>query len=671
MSILTVRTTADTGSGSLRHAIATAKSGDTIRFSKQLAGKTIRLKSGQLVLNKNLTIDGGQAPGLTVSGEDRSRVFYLDRKRKATIKSLTIANGKTTGAGGGIDTRHESEIVLQNVKLQNNTSELGGGMRVGHLAKATILDSSFTGNDGTLTEKYKGFSAGAIVHNESRGQLIVRNTTFENNKGFIGGAIYSFSSVSLVVEESTFLRNTATALEGGAIFTDGVSSKGYNSGLENEGKIIIRRSRFEGNRAKAAGGALYLWGYTKNRGYEDDRAIVEDSTFFDNVAEPNGKGKAKGGALWAKMGLDIRNVTFARNTAAQQGGAIWTETGLPINIANSTFSGNRALQDAGGAMFLNNRSTPVNITNSTIVYNEAGRANGALWFDGSHAVTLKNSILAFNTAQKDRRQDQVGYQPKDGGGNLEFASSSRAMRAFENAIVADPRLGVLTQVNGDWVHPLLAGSPAVNAGVSQGAPSTDQRGASRVGQVDIGSYEWRNVTSAQPSSPMEGPKFSVPKGKRLLAHLSFDEEKGRRVKDRSDGGKNNFGMLANGAKRVQGPSQGAISLDGENDVVKLRNSSDINLGKHSERTVSLWFKADRGSFGDRKQVIYEEGAQVRGLNIYLDAGKLYVGGWNRPQRESGWAGTWLSTDNVVADEWHRVDLVLEGGTQVRKGAIRG
>src|SRR5262245_23880654 len=42
--------------------------------------------------------------------------------------------------------------------------------------------------------------------------------------------------------------------------------------------------------------------------------------------------------------------------------------------------------------------------------------------------------------------------------------------------------------------PLLAGSPALNAGTTVGAPSTDQRGFGRAGAVDIGAFE--NQTGA-------------------------------------------------------------------------------------------------------------------------------------------------------------------------------
>ena len=672
MSVITVTSTADSGSGSLRGAIAAAKSGDTIQFSKSLARKTVTLSSGQLVLDKNITIDGGSAADIKISGNNASRVFWLDRKKKATIKNLTIANGKTQGAGGGIDTRHESELTLDNVKLYNNISELGGGMRVGHLAKATIINSSFVGNDGTLTERYKGWSSGAIAHNESRGQIIIKGTSFENNKGFVGGAISSFSSVSLTVEDSTFRKNTATRLEGGAIFTDGVSSSGYSSGLANDGKIIIRGSRFEDNSSVGAGGALYLWGYTKQRGYKNDSATIEDSAFINNVASADSNGKSKGGAIWAKMGMDVQNVAFANNVAAQQGGALWTETGLPINISNSTFSGNKALRDAGGAMFLNNRTAPVKIVNSTIAYNQAGRASGALWLSGDHNVTLKNSIVAFNTAQRDRRQDQVGYQPKDGGGNLEFPVSSKVNRVSNKSIVIDPQLGSLQLVNGQLVHSLKPGSPAINAGISRDAPSTDQRGAARDRQVDIGAFEFSEtapskVKAAAKTAAIAAPLLNPPDSP-FVAHFTFDEGSGKYASDRASKS-NQSATLTGDATWTTGISQNAVAFDGQGDAVRLKDSSELS-GKQAQRTVSLWFKADDVNT-NKRQVLYEEGGSSRGLNIYLESDELYVGGWNRPRSESGWLGTWLKADGISADQWHRVDLVLAGGKQVSQNALTG
>ena len=106
----------------------------------------------------------------------------------------------------------------------------------------------------------------------------------------------------------------------------------------------------------------------------------------------------------------------------------------------------------------------------------------------------------------------------------------------------------------------------------------------------------------------------------------------------------------------------------------LDNSVDINLGTHKQRTVSLWFNADDIKAKNKRQVLYEEGAGSRGLSIYLDRrdnqDRLYVGGWNRSNRESNWKGTWLNTDKVSTNQWHRVDLVLDGGRETAKGAFQ-
>src|ERR1700756_3838541 len=69
-STLTVTNNLDTGKGSLRAEIVAAKNGDTIVFAPSLNGQTITLTSGELLINKNLTINGPGAGALTVSGNN-------------------------------------------------------------------------------------------------------------------------------------------------------------------------------------------------------------------------------------------------------------------------------------------------------------------------------------------------------------------------------------------------------------------------------------------------------------------------------------------------------------------------------------------------------------------------------------------------------------------------
>ena len=572
MTIIIVTSTADQGTGSLREAIATAKDGDTIRFAKNLTQKTITLTSGQLILNTSINIDGRNAPGLTISGNKSTRVFLIERNTEVTLNTLRIADGKanTDGtknkAGGGIHARQGSSLTLVNTQIENNVSELGGGLRLGHLAKATIIDSQFNGNDGTLTDKKAGFSAGAIS-TDSRAELIIQGTTFSNNKGFNGGAIYAYSTTKFEIEDSIFENNTAqNRAGGGAIFTDGINPFGPQD-LSAGGTLRIHNSRFEGNQTDGGGGALFLYGYGK------DQAIVENSVFIGNTANTSTfNGIARGGAIQSNMGITIENSTFVDNTSAKQGGALWLNSKLPVEITNSTFSGNQVIGDAGGAMFLNTKSTPVNIINSTIAYNSAGRANGALWYAKGHAVTLTNSIVAFNTANKDPRQNQVGFQAFDGGGNIEFSSDRKSMRVLANSLVVDPKLAPLQEIDGTLVHPLQPNSPAIDAGIQSGAPATDQRGFQRDNSVDIGAFE-----SGEPDpAPTPDPDPN-----------SEPEMMGTSGKDRLDGTANKEvirGLAGNDVINGQGGND-LIYGDEGSDTLRGGDGKDTLIGINSNNPL--------------------------------------------------------------------------------------
>jgi len=116
----------------------------------------------------------------------------------------------------------------------------------------------------------------------------------------------------------------------------------------------------------------------------------------------------------------------------------------------------------------------------------------------------------------------------------------------------------------------------------------------------------------------------------------------------------------------------ALSFDGNNDYVKINNSGDINTGNnHTQKTIEAWFRVNDKSITSRKQTIYEQGGTVRGLNIYIHGGKLYVGGWNEPSGESNWQGTWLSTSNIQNNTWHHVALTLNGGNSKTNNAFKG
>lgn len=94
-----VTTFNDSGGGSLRQAIAIANSGDLILFAPVVRG-TIRLTSGELLIDKPLSILGPGAAALAISGNTNSRVFHIGPQGNVDIYALTITEGRVVGTNG-------------------------------------------------------------------------------------------------------------------------------------------------------------------------------------------------------------------------------------------------------------------------------------------------------------------------------------------------------------------------------------------------------------------------------------------------------------------------------------------------------------------------------------------------------------------------------------------
>lgn len=199
-----VTNTDDGGPGSLRQAIADAADGSVIHFDPAIAGQTIVLSSGQINVDKALTIEGPLPSGMTISGGFVSRVFNIDATGNAIIRNLSIVNGNTlTDAiqdGGAI--RINGSLLLDHVLVANNiAARLGGGIYVRFIGQLTLVNSTVSGNVGD--------SGGGI---ESDGALTIWNSTITSNVSPQGGGIAAVANL--------YLRNSIVA---GNIDTDDAS----------------------------------------------------------------------------------------------------------------------------------------------------------------------------------------------------------------------------------------------------------------------------------------------------------------------------------------------------------------------------------------------------------------------------------------------------------------
>ncbi len=402
MSIITVTNNADRGTGSLRNAITIAQSGDTIKFDTSLINQTIVLNS-DIRTGKSLTIDGVNAPGLTISGGEKTGLFVLNQQNQTlTVRNLTLANSYTEERpGGAIWATNNSTVKIENVDFINNVSD-GAALHGQAGTIMTVINSTFDNNDGgTISDK--SYSAGAISL-FAYGSLSINNSVFTNNKGYGGGAIRVTSS-DLIVEDSVFIGNDSTPGAnknfvpvpggGGAIYLDAASVpneerfyKGPNQGETEGGEFIIRNSRFENNRGAGEGGAIMAYGYNQ------DRILISDSEIVNNEVIKNSNGDAKGGGLWLMGFAEIKNTIISNNRSADLGGGLYVWGEVPAKISNSDFSRNQAVN--GGAIYDALWNSQITINNTNFDSNSASNQAGVLYSKNNRPFSLQNSQFNNN-----------------------------------------------------------------------------------------------------------------------------------------------------------------------------------------------------------------------------------------------------------------------------------
>jgi uncharacterized repeat protein (TIGR01451 family) len=142
-----VTTAADSGAGSLREVAGAACAGSTITFDAGVFAtpQTITLTTGELLIDRNLTIDA-RLRQVTVSGNNASRAFNVGAGTTLTVIGLTISGSQGAGSGGGI--LNNGTLTLVGSTLSGNAATADGGA-IGASAGATsvtLINSTISGN---------------------------------------------------------------------------------------------------------------------------------------------------------------------------------------------------------------------------------------------------------------------------------------------------------------------------------------------------------------------------------------------------------------------------------------------------------------------------------------------------------------------------------------------
>lgn len=254
--------------GTLRQAVADAYDFNVIGFAPNMANATITLTSGDLAINKRLTIDGSALSSpvrITAVGSRVIRVL----QENVVLDSLIIEGGKAPNAtvddpaerGGGVI--NFGEVIIKNCTIQNSKAGDGGfahqhgamGGGITNVGDMVIENSTIANNEaGSATNNNGAGGSGGGIENNAGSTLTIINSTIYGNSagdgegsgdGGSGGGIVSQADLTLI--NTTITQNTS-----GAGASDG--SGGGLRAFSNSSPLTIENTVIADN---AVGGSDY------------------------------------------------------------------------------------------------------------------------------------------------------------------------------------------------------------------------------------------------------------------------------------------------------------------------------------------------------------------------------------------------------------------------------
>ena len=338
----TVTTTADSGPGSLRQALADANASpghDTITFA--VTG-TIALDSPLPTIGDDVTLQGPGAGELAISGGYLYRILDISPTVAVTVTDLALIEGRAPNGEAGGAIRSRGQLQLLRVRPVRQPQHVQGRRRGGRPGQGVDRELN-------RAEQHVGGGGAMFLY---RSAAAITGTLFAHNQG---SAIGSDQWSAAYITASQILSNTGSGIDAKStdLALSGVQVLGNADGgvALRGGDLVISGSEIAGNRADEGAGINVVWA----------SALITDTV-------------------------------LARNEARRNGGAVYISIiDEHFTLKGGTLTGNSAPSGAGIYVASGN----VQVTASRMLANE-GEHGAAIYFYSMRDAVVADSCIVNN-----------------------------------------------------------------------------------------------------------------------------------------------------------------------------------------------------------------------------------------------------------------------------------
>ncbi|MCP4654481.1 MAG: hypothetical protein GY856_03570 [bacterium] len=321
---------------------------------------------------------------------------------------VNLPGHKRSASGGGIYA-HDSQVDVRNTRFENNQAGFSGGAiyTLGSwedpvtvpTSKIVLVNSTLIGNQAVADPccVHSAPTGGGAIHVENQATLDARTSRFVENSAE-WGAVSTYRG-RLEFTDCVFQGNEAVTHPdvigsgaGGAVnltasdFAD--STTGGGTINRRPAELTATNTLFQGRfgavtTTAKTGGCIFAdgdvnsmygeGGMPQNGTAADNRTKVEldDVIFADCDVDETVHGPGSGGAIYAKLSDVTMNDSLIFDSDAlgdgSQGGGMLALGDSAVNISDTTWVGNSAVQRGGGVLL---RGSDVQLTRNTFIANE-------------------------------------------------------------------------------------------------------------------------------------------------------------------------------------------------------------------------------------------------------------------------------------------------------------